>query len=65
MVSLVAVLQGKRASVAVACGLNSLCFYALEHRLTVVLSGVICSLACRIFPSQGLTQCPLHWQVDF
>ena len=23
-----------------------------------------CSVACGIFPDQGLDLCPLHWQVD-
>ena len=27
------------------------------HRLS-------CSVACGIFPDQGLNLCPLHWQVD-
>ena len=30
---------------------------ALEH-------GVSCSVACGIFPDQGLNLCLLHWQVD-
>ena len=30
---------------------------AVAHRLT-------CSLACGIFPDQGSTLCPLHWQLD-
>ena len=30
----------------------------------VVAHGLSCSVACGIFPDQGLNLCPLHWQVD-
>ena len=30
----------------------------------VVAHGLSCSLACGIFPGQGLNLCPLSWQVD-
>ena len=30
---------------------------AVEH-------GLSCSVACGIFPDQGLNPCPLHWHVD-
>ena len=30
----------------------------------VVAEGLSCSLACGIFPEQGSTPNPLHWQVD-
>ena len=26
--------------------------------------GLSCSVACGIFPDQGLNPCPVHWQVD-
>ena len=30
----------------------------------VVVCGLSCSVACRIFQGQGLSLCLLHWQVD-
>ena len=30
----------------------------------VVALGLTCSLACEIFPNQGLNPCLLHWQAD-
>ena len=30
----------------------------------VVAGGLSCSMACGIFPDQGLNPCSLHWQVD-
>ena len=30
----------------------------------VVACGLSCSMACGIFPDQGLNPCSLHWQVD-
>ena len=30
----------------------------------VVAHGSSCSVACGIFPDQGLNPCPLHWQAD-
>ena len=30
----------------------------------VVAHGPSCSAACGIFPDQGSTPCPLHWQAD-
>ena len=30
----------------------------------VVAHGPRCSVACGIFPDQGLNPCPLHWQAD-
>ena len=30
----------------------------------IVAHGPICSVACGIFPDQGLNPCPLHWQAD-
>ena len=44
-------------SVAVACGLQSAGSVVVVHRLS-------CSVACGIFPDQGLNPCPLHWQED-
>ena len=44
-------------SVVVARGLQS-------SGSAVVAHGLSCSVACGIFPDQGLNPCPLHWQVD-
>ena len=30
----------------------------------VMVHGLSCSMACRIFPDQGLNPCPLHWQTN-
>ena len=30
----------------------------------VVAHGLRCSVACGIFPDQGLNPCPVHWQAD-
>ena len=38
-------------------GFSSCGSWALERRLS-------CSMACGIFPDQGLNPCPLHWQAD-
>ena len=46
-----------RASVVATCGLSSCSLQALEPMLS-------CSMACRLFPDQGLNPCPLHWQAD-
>ena len=36
---------------------------ALGMRASViVMLGLSCSVACGIFPGQGLNPCPLHWQ---
>ena len=48
---------GTRASVVVACGLQSTGSVVVAHRLS-------CSVVCGIFLDQGLNPCPLHWQVD-
>jgi len=32
--------------------------------LIVVAHGLSCSMACGIFPGQGLNPCFLHWQAD-
>ena len=42
---------------------------AAEHRLrfagsVIVAHGPSRSVACGIFPDQGLNPCPLHWQAD-
>ena len=44
-------------SVVAVLGLQSLGSVAVEYSLS-------CSMACGIFPDQGLNLCPLHWQVD-
>ena len=48
---------GVRASVAVACGLQSAGSAAVMHRPS-------CSAACGILPDQGSNLCPLHRQAD-
>ena len=48
---------GTRASVVVAHGLQSTISVVVAH-------GLSCSVACGIFPNQGLNPCSLHWQVD-
>ena len=56
-----------QASVAVAHGLSSCGFLALKARSTgsvVVVHGLRCSPACRIFPDQESNFCLLHWQVE-
>ena len=30
----------------------------------LVAHGLSCSVACEIFPDQGMNLCPLHWQAD-
>ena len=45
------------ASLVVELGLRSKGSEALAHRLS-------CSVACGIFPGQGLNPCLLHWQAD-
>ena len=53
----------------------ALASFVAEHRLPVhglwwlqrvravaVVCGLRCSAACGIFPDQGLSLCPLHWQ---
>ena len=47
-----------------ARGLRSFNMWALEHRLSSCAMGVSCSVACGIFPDQGLNSRPLHWQAD-
>ena len=32
--------------------------------LVIVAHGISCSVACGIFPDQGLNPCSLHWQAD-
>ena len=51
-------LQGARASVVAAPGLYSTGSVVVIHRLN-------CSMACGIFPGQGLNPCLLHWQVNY
>ena len=47
---------GARASVVVACRLQSAGSVVVAH-------GLSCSAACGIFPEQGLNPCLLRWQV--
>ena len=57
-------LQGMQASAAVARGLRSCSFHALEHRSMVVVPQLRCSRACGIFPDQGLKLCLMNRQAD-
>ena len=37
-----------------------------QHTGSVVMAhSLSCSMACGMFPDQGLNLCPLHWQVDY
>ena len=52
-----------------SCGKQGLLFVAVYGLLTAVASVVVehklsCSMACGIFPDQGLNPRPLHWQTD-
>ena len=47
-----------------AHGLSSRSSRALEHRQTVVVCRLSCSVAGGIFPDQGWKPCLLHWQSD-
>ena len=56
-------------SVVVAHGLQSTGSVVVVHGLqsagsVVVAHGLSCSVACGIFPDQGLNPCLLHWHVD-
>ena len=53
------------------CGSSCCRARALDSRASVVAAhglsrgvGLGCSMACGIFPDQGLNLCPLHWQAD-
>ena len=48
------------------CGGFSCCrAWALGAQASVVVAhGLSCSAACGIFPDQGSSLCPLHWQAD-
>ena len=50
---------GSRRTGFRSCGLR-----ALESGSVVVVQGLSCTKACEIFPEQGLTPSPLHWQAD-
>ena len=55
---------GSQASVVATHGFTS-CRSGFQSTGSVfVLQGFSCSIACGIFPDQGLNPCPLHWQVD-
>ena len=45
------------ASVVVACRLQSMSSAVVVHRFS-------CSVACGVFPYQGLNPYPLHWPSD-
>ena len=51
--------MGSRCAGFSSCGSQS-----LEHRLSSCSAWLSCSAACEIFPDQGSSPCPLHWQAD-
>ena len=51
-------------SVAVALGLSGCGSRALECGSVVVVSRLSCSVACGVFPDQGLNPHTMYWQVD-
>ena len=53
---------GHWVSVVAACRLSGCDLQALEHRLSSC-GAWACSVACGIFPDQGLNPCPLHWHM--
>ena len=55
---------GSRCSVVAACMFSSCGSWALRNGLSSQVHGFSCSVACGIFPDQGLNPCPLHWQAD-
>ena len=48
---------GHMGSVVTASGTSSTGSLDVAHWLS-------CSVACGLFPDQGLSLCPLHWQAD-
>ena len=53
------------ASLVVEHGLQARGLQYLWHTGSVVVArGLSCSEACGIFPDQGSSPCPLHWQAD-
>ena len=60
-------LSNGSSSVVVAHELSSCSTWAPRLQGTgsiVVVCGLSCSVACGIFPDQGLNPCLLHWQAD-
>ena len=55
---------GVRASGVVARRFSSCGSWALEHRVSSCGAQAEMPVACGIFPTQGWTLCPLHWQVN-
>ena len=51
-------------SLAAAGGLSVVAPRLQSTGSIVVAQGLRCSLACGVFPDQGLNPCLLHWQVD-
>ena len=52
-------------ALALGCRVFSSCgSQALRHRLNNYGTQLSCSMACGIFPDQGLNGCPLLWRVD-
>ena len=60
------VVQGYLAVVAAPAVEHTLSAHRLQWLQplgsVVVAQGLSCSVACQIFPAQGLNMCPLHWQ---
>ena len=57
-------LWGTRASIAVACGLNSCGSPVLQHSLSSCVRQTLLLGGTWDLPRQGSNPCLLHWQVD-
>ena len=57
-------LLGTRAQQLWLSGFSSCGSRALEHGSAVVVSRLSCSMACGVFPDQGLNPHTMYWQVD-
>ena len=55
---------GIRAQQLWFTGFSSCGSRALEHGSAVVVSRLSCSVACGVFPDQGLNPHTMYWQVD-
>ena len=55
-------LWGMQATMVAAHGPSSQSSQALEQSSGVLVLGLSCSMACRVFPDQGSNSCPPHWQ---
>ena len=58
------VAASRGSSLSRCMGFSLQWFLLLQSPVPVVAAhGLSCSVACGIFPDQGLNLCPLHWQV--